>query len=162
MGAALRLLQKSTIHNRHSSINACSAAGRINCVAVQRAKIRHERQGCRTKKLVVGCVVALRDSERWLASGRDRSPNGPVGSVAPPGTHRASKNHRPAIRRTFRRKVPALASRLNMDFNFFVRHPSGRTKHGQARPIALAPTANFFMVGLRGSWIVTYWWLCPS
>jgi hypothetical protein len=36
---ALRSLQKSTIHNLHSSINVSSAAGRINRVAFHRAKI---------------------------------------------------------------------------------------------------------------------------
>jgi hypothetical protein len=37
---ALRSIQKSTIHNRQSSIDVRSALGRMNPVAVNRAKIR--------------------------------------------------------------------------------------------------------------------------
>jgi hypothetical protein len=45
---ALRSLQKSTINNRHSSINLPFAAGKAKPVAIHRAKIRSGRVGNET------------------------------------------------------------------------------------------------------------------
>ena len=84
-----------------------------------RDKKSQGRMRCRfTGFLTVACLRLGPHSER---SGWQRGTH--------PETYRASKNLGPAIRRTFRRKVPALASRVNMGFNFFVRHPAGAQNH---------------------------------